>query len=490
MNNMKLPRFTASTPAQGTGLVRANDIGALTNTGGAQYKAMAEAGKVIGDVVDIGFKAYMHRQELDDIIESGVATQRVEDSWSKVNDTVNVLNPMADMPLPDDPNYNKTLTALSKSKIDKMLPDLLKGVEKDASKVFANIHNKKTRAKLINQYNQNYTNKVKTVKSNLNTKLNDYQLSEMNKLAESSALNGDLDISDYYVDRMAEHGLISYTKASSLKKDYNKLFLDTAETNSINAVHESIEMATDPETGTGNFSIPKELAKNKFIPESKQTTLRNTIKVNENEYNRTGQIRTNQLVKGDIEEQGHQLWLGTVELDDYEETLKVARYGKVVGDKVQYSFGDITSNKPLIDDTAYDELRTLGTKELKSSQAKGLSNASNYAKGQLIRYESELGLLEALKGLNLEQQEKIQTRRQVELDNWNQFNQSMKIWQAKNPDAVESDYYVESRKKLPFYRTRTEDDIKGGKLPGETLTVNKDISAMTDDELLKKITGK
>ena len=60
------------------------------------------------------------------------------------------------------------------------------------------------------------------------------------------------------------------------------------EINAISAVHEAIEVASDPETGTGNFAIATELAKSPLIPEPKQSILRSAIKT-------AGTARTNKL---------------------------------------------------------------------------------------------------------------------------------------------------------------------------------------------------
>ncbi len=64
---MKLPRYIATTPPPRTsGLVRAQDIGALTRTSGAEFKAIAGAGRAIQKTAGLGFEAYMNRQALDD----------------------------------------------------------------------------------------------------------------------------------------------------------------------------------------------------------------------------------------------------------------------------------------------------------------------------------------------------------------------------------------------------------------------------------------
>lgn len=71
----------------------------------------------------------------------------------------------------------------------------------------------------------------------------------------------------------------SYTPAEAKveKEKIEQRAIKQMEENAISNVHAAIEVASDPETGTGNFDIARDLAKNELIPESKQTTLRNTI---------------------------------------------------------------------------------------------------------------------------------------------------------------------------------------------------------------------
>jgi len=72
----------------------------------------------------------------------------------------------------------------------------------------------------------------------------------------------------------------SYTPAEAKvqKEKIEKRAVAQMEINAISAVHEAIETASDPETGTGNFAIATELAKSPLIPEPKQSTLRSAIK--------------------------------------------------------------------------------------------------------------------------------------------------------------------------------------------------------------------
>lgn len=125
------------------------------------------------------------------------------------------------------------------------------------------------------------------------------------------------------------------------------------------------------------------------------------------------------------------------------------------------------SKTPTIDDKAYDELRSLGITKFTASQAKGLSEASYWAKGQLVEITDDLAFLEALLNKSPQEKVKLTSERQLQLDNWSQFNRSMRLWRAENPEAVEGDYYIESRRKMPFYRARTEEEIISGALPTE-----------------------
>lgn len=215
---MRLPRVIASgAGVRETGLVRAQDIGALTNVGAAEFQAIEKAGRAIGAVSDLGVQAYLNRQAVDDIHESGVATQRIQESWNKADDAVRNFNPAHDMPLPDDPKYLETLTTFGTRERDEFLLSSLGDVEKDTAKIFSGIRNPKTKARLIKQYNDFYADRTKALKGKLDKVLNDYQIDGMGKLARDAALNGNMETSDFYIDKMAEHGLITNVKATSLK---------------------------------------------------------------------------------------------------------------------------------------------------------------------------------------------------------------------------------------------------------------------------------
>lgn len=230
----------------------------------------------------------------------------------------------------------------------------------------------------------------------------------------------------------------------------------------VDNVYAAIEAASDPKVGAGDFEIAREMAKSDLIDEKTQSTLRNAIKVAETEWNRADAIKTNQSVKGDIEAKAYDIQSERVTPKEYRIILDEARYGKVIDGEVKYTFGEMVSNVPLIDDTAYDELRTLGTTGHKASQDTGMSEASKWGKGQLVEVTSELDFQEILASLSGADKRDLQSKHQLQLDNWAQFNRSMRVWQSKNPDAGESEIYIESRRKLPFYRTRSDDEVASG----------------------------
>ncbi len=221
---MKLPRFIATTPPpRETGLMRAQDIGALTDVGGAEFRAIEQAGGALKGAANLGFQAFMHRQSIDDIAEAGKATQREQELWNKAETEVELYQPQGDIPLPNDPEYNKKMLAFDTDGREKYLNKLLKDIEKDSTKIYSGIRSPKTRAMLINQRNENYAEKVKSLRAKLNEKLHNYQLGEMGKLAADAARSGNMEASDFYVNKMEEHGLITHTKAIALKKEYKEL---------------------------------------------------------------------------------------------------------------------------------------------------------------------------------------------------------------------------------------------------------------------------
>lgn len=206
-------------------------------------------------------------------------------------------------------------------------------------------------------------------------------------------------------------------------------------------------------------TLTYEKINNTSLDEKEQESYR--LKMNtESERRAKGEpIITNQLIKGDLESQAYKIWQGAITKTEFDKQLNAARYGEIIDGKLLYSFGDVRGEKPFIDDVSYDQLRTLGTKELQTSQAKGLTDSIAYGKEQLVDYAEEPSWIMYLQGLKDKERKIAQSQRQIQLDNWRQFNESMKLWQSLNADAVESDYRKEARRKMPFYRSRANEEI-------------------------------
>ena len=66
-------------------------------------------------------------------------------------------------------------------------------------------------------------------------------------------------------------------EAKVMKRKAHETAIKQLEENAINDVYAAIEAASDPETGTRNFAIARELANNPLIPESRQASLRSAI---------------------------------------------------------------------------------------------------------------------------------------------------------------------------------------------------------------------
>ena len=214
--------------------------------------------------------------------------------------------------------------------------------------------------------------------------------------------------------------------------------------NAVQTVHAAIE--------AGDFELARELAKNQFIPETQQTTLRNAIRSAEQEVKRvaTGKaIVTNQEEKGNLEDMAYGIWTGAIRKSDYDEALIDARYP--------------VEGEPIIDDKAFDELKSLGARELKTTQAKGLAEAQAYGKGQIVQVSDELAWGQLLAGLKGKDKIQAQSERQEQLQRWSEYNRSMRVWVSEQKEPNEGDIYIESRTKLPFYRTQA--DNVGPSLP-------------------------
>ena len=214
---MKLPRFIASGGVRETGLVRAQDIGALTNVGDAEFRAIEQTGRAIGHVSDLAFKAGMKRKALDDDIRWGNATTKIEEGHQTSFEALKNADYSIDEPLPDDPNYNKAPLQLSLEKKAALTKDALAERDKQAKEIELSFPTRegKERFKLWYaekrlDYNKDYT------KIN-NAKHDAYQKARLTTLATNAYLAGDVATGDSYIDSMDENELITPLMAMNQK---------------------------------------------------------------------------------------------------------------------------------------------------------------------------------------------------------------------------------------------------------------------------------
>ncbi len=85
-------------------------------------------------------------------------------------------------------------------------------------------------------------------------------------------------------------------EAEKLKIEAERRAVKLMETNAVNAVHEAIEVASDPKAGTGNFELAKELAKSPSIDGLTKTRLRSAINIAEKARDKEIEQRHKDLV--------------------------------------------------------------------------------------------------------------------------------------------------------------------------------------------------
>lgn len=478
---MKLPRFDATTAPTGTGLVRA-DPRAQTDVGDARFRGLQAAGAGLQSAGGSLAKIAQHKQKISDDTQTDRIIQNMQ-IWASEQEAA-----MEEMRIETPEDQTRILGKpgefasgeLWKS-YNKMVEQEIKGASKGvqrnirslSSRMFPTVHDsarKITSAKFV-----------------------DYTVTTETAMAMAEAIAGDSEASNERIDRLQESNVIGHGQAARIRASITRQ-KELVEKKRKIAAKEALVLQQEADKDVigeafQDGTIDYNMINDSSLSEDEQETYRVRMNTEVSRRLKGKPITTNQSVKGDIEAEGYKIWMGATEVDDYNDVLFNARYGKVVNGKTEYVFNDIVSDTPLIDDTAYDQLRTLGATELKTSQAKGLAETSFYAKGQLVEVTDELDFQKLLSGLDEPEKKQVQSERQIQLENWSQFNRSMKLWQAEHSDAVEGDYYIESRRKLPFYRSRVDEEVLSGVLPREGKKVKDptDLSKMSDEDILKRI---
>lgn len=234
----KLPKFIAQTPPpRETGLVRA-DPRELTDTGDAGTGALIGLGKSISGVADLGFRGLMEekrakevsakeeaaakakRQKLDDEIQWGKATQKVDTIFSDMADEFNRENLALQLPPPtDEQAFDRTIVEYSQKRRDETLRGAMDKANERASRVPAGFSNPDMAEKYKTWYAGQKDNYKGLIRSVVNRKLDDFQRAEFKDLVQSEAEMMDMEQVDLYLGTMVENNLVSREQAKVMRTE-------------------------------------------------------------------------------------------------------------------------------------------------------------------------------------------------------------------------------------------------------------------------------
>jgi ribulose bisphosphate carboxylase small subunit len=230
------PRFTATTVPRSSGLARATNIGALVRTSDiAKWQGLSAIGQAIQATSGLAFQAYQHRQDLDNKIESGKATQKIKDVASLIEKARSGFNPTIDQLLPDDPDYLEQGPTFNTDMRDGFDKEDANEFLKKTNKIISGIRSPEVQANIQSWRDENTLALLGPASSTNRRVLQDFHVTEIDKLRVSAAENGDIAIADYYADLMDDNQLITHGKAEALKKN-NKIIAATSSVENIKPV--------------------------------------------------------------------------------------------------------------------------------------------------------------------------------------------------------------------------------------------------------------
>lgn len=227
------PRFTAGTSPSGPPIARAQNIGALVRTSDLErWQGISAIGQAIQATSGLAFQAYQHRQNLDNKIESGKATQKIKDVASLIEKARSGFNPTIDQLLPDDPDYLEQGPTFNTDIRDGFDKEDANEFLKKTNKIISGIRSPEVQANIRSWRDENTLALLGPASSANRRVLQDFHVTEIDKLRVSAAENGDIAVADYYVDLMDDNQLITHGKAKVLKKN-NKVIADTSVTTAV-----------------------------------------------------------------------------------------------------------------------------------------------------------------------------------------------------------------------------------------------------------------
>lgn len=430
---MKLPRFTATQAARGSGAVRANPA-EMTQ----EFQGLRNIGGALGQASDAMFHIENRRIELDAQIQYGKVTQNIDAFLKQQTEEL-----------------SQTEIA-SKEDHDAILKDRHNKLDKFIADQMGSVKNQRARKRLDGWKTVN-TMEVDgqrrfipfdEVRGEARRRWNDYQTGSMISLAEAAAQSGDIETSLDYIDQMDKTELISKERAEGLKQQMRAVVQKAADQQAVKTVESYLvgmgdwqqaqEWLEDPKNAStllkeygyqikdvksllddmkgfaateankatvqhekvwaeqsgsfekdamdallkGDYESVKAMIDvfNTDLPgeyQGKAANLKNTYKGRlDSELDRQARnvekqekIQTNEMVRAAIGTIATDIWRGAATKAEFDEVLNNARYGKMVDGTLKYTFDRLMSDKPLIDDADYRSLSTAADTELKSAQA-------------------------------------------------------------------------------------------------------------------------
>ncbi len=230
----RLPTFRAGTaPPRETGLVRA-DPGALTDTGDAQFRAIAGAGRAIQSAGGMAADAAIKHKNLDNQAAAGRADARSVDALTEATDAINGMDFSQNTILPDDPK--KYYSGETGDILEFTTEDKLKGREEQIAIVNGRLESlskamgfrgEKARLRWL-EGKKNVARETLTKVSN--AKQVEYQTELFLGNARNAAVNGDIEVSEQWIKLAEDSGLIGPKLAGAEKannvKAYKKGLID------------------------------------------------------------------------------------------------------------------------------------------------------------------------------------------------------------------------------------------------------------------------
>ncbi len=261
---MKLPRHISSTSVRETGLVRAQDIGALTNVGDAEFRAIQQAGRAIGAVSDMAHNAFMKRKKLDEDIRWGNATTKMAEGHGASASALTAADYTVDEPLPGDPDYNKAPLQLSIEKKAKLTAGTLAERDKQAKEIEQSFSTKREKEQFRAWYAQKRVDYDAAYTKINNAKHNAFQVDRLQTLANTAYSDGDIEAGDSYINSMDENELILPAAATKKRTDGREL----AVTSAISDIKAVAIKEGDVKTRANLFDMARDLLQGDAIADS------------------------------------------------------------------------------------------------------------------------------------------------------------------------------------------------------------------------------